>query len=139
MRQKETRSGMNFSKKNLLGTSKFCRHLLFSFEQLPDSVIIWKKATKWLNKKNKKWIEKSKPFCLNSEIKKLISEVICWKSSKFTYLFTILLYLPAVITVSVDYRSAIHRLRAQHDRLSQEISDEKQIEKLICDRLDKEE
>ncbi|KAL4221196.1 hypothetical protein ACF0H5_019460 [Mactra antiquata] len=35
--------------------------------------------------------------------------------------------------------SAGNQLRAQHDRLSQEISDERQIEKLICDRLDKEE
>ncbi|XP_053379519.1 cilia- and flagella-associated protein 74-like isoform X2 [Mercenaria mercenaria] len=40
---------------------------------------------------------------------------------------------------SAGNQSAIHRLRSQHDRLSQEISDEKQIEKLICDRLDKEE
>ncbi|KAL4221191.1 hypothetical protein ACF0H5_019455 [Mactra antiquata] len=40
---------------------------------------------------------------------------------------------------SAGNQSAIYRLRAQHDRLSQEISDERQIEKLICDRLDKEE
>ncbi|XP_052267472.1 cilia- and flagella-associated protein 74-like isoform X2 [Dreissena polymorpha] len=36
-------------------------------------------------------------------------------------------------------QSAIYRLRATHDRLSQEILDERQIEKLILERLEKEE
>lgn len=36
-------------------------------------------------------------------------------------------------------QSALYRLRSKHDRLSQEISDEKEIEKLIIEKLEKEE
>ncbi|XP_052759795.1 cilia- and flagella-associated protein 74-like isoform X2 [Mya arenaria] len=36
-------------------------------------------------------------------------------------------------------QSAVYRLRSQHDKLCQEIQDEKEVEKLICERLDKEE